>query len=512
VHRLPTCAPARVHASPQASEQARVSLGPRGGALVRHALSLLLLLALGCEREPEPAPVPPAPPGPVEQTRMSLEQLRDPETCKSCHPKHYDEWAGSMHAYASTDPVFIAMNKRGQRETAGELGEFCVQCHAPMALRQGLTKDGLNLAELPKAAQGVTCYFCHNAVEAGPDHFNASLTLANDQTMRGSLRNPVDPGVHGVAYSSSHDSRSMKSSIMCGSCHDVVNPKGAHIERTFAEYEGSIHSLDRSGNNGGDSCQGCHMAWRETDYVADVPSTFMLTKRDRHDHRWAAVDVALSEFPNRAAHAHATECALSEDGAYVFEILNDGQGGFTVALETTAGHAQPSGTAQDRRLWLEFVAYDASDKVLFQSGVIADGEHEQYPAGDPKHDAQLCMFRDHFEDEAGKDVHMFWEAKRRSESTSKLLPVALDNLSNHVANCEYRIPGRVQPARVELRMRMRPVGFDVLDDLVASGDLDPAVLREMPTFTLHSTHVEWRKEDGARLRRPTPKPMPISCP
>ena len=54
-----------------------------------------------------------------------------------------------MHAYAADDPVFVAMNQRGQRETAGALGDFCVKCHAPVAVHDGLTTDGLNLATLP---------------------------------------------------------------------------------------------------------------------------------------------------------------------------------------------------------------------------------------------------------------------------------------------------------------------------------------------------------------------------
>jgi nitrate/TMAO reductase-like tetraheme cytochrome c subunit len=456
--------------------------------------------------------------GSVALSRMSLEQLQDPATCGGCHKKQYAEWASSMHAYASNDPVFLAMNKRGQRETNGELGKFCVQCHAPMAVSNGLTTDGLNLAELPQKAQGVTCYFCHNATDVGTDHFNANLSIAKDDVMRGSIKNAVDPGVHGVAYSEGHDSRSMKSSLLCGTCHDVVNQKGLHIERTLLEYQSSIHSLDRSGNQGGDSCQGCHMPWRETNFIAELPDgTLPLKKRDLHDHRMAAVDVALTDFPAgdaaaRAAQRHATECALSEDGAYVFEILNDGQGGFSIALETTAGHAQPSGTAQDRRLWLEVIAYDADGKVLFQSGVIGDQELEEYPIGDPKHDPQLCMFRDHFENEAGQEVHMFWEAARARPLESKALPIAVDALSNHVATCTYKTPGRQQPARLTARLLMRPVGMDVLQPLIDSGDLDAKIKAEMPTFPLHSTVVEWKVEDGGALLRPTPKPMTISCP
>jgi hypothetical protein len=41
-----------------------------------------------------------------------------------------------MHAYAAEDPVFLAMNARGQRETQGALGAFCVNCHAPLAVQR----------------------------------------------------------------------------------------------------------------------------------------------------------------------------------------------------------------------------------------------------------------------------------------------------------------------------------------------------------------------------------------
>ena len=63
-------------------------------------------------------------------------ELLNPETCRECHATHYDEWLGSMHAYAAKDPVFLAMNRRGQRETNGSSGPFCVNCHAPMAVRE----------------------------------------------------------------------------------------------------------------------------------------------------------------------------------------------------------------------------------------------------------------------------------------------------------------------------------------------------------------------------------------
>ena len=108
----------------------------------------------------------------------------------TCHPQHYTQWSGSMHAYSSDDPVFLAMNARGQRETNNQLGTFCVQCHAPMAVALKLT-DGTNFdpTTLPPTARGITCFFCHNVESVDADH-NNGLVLALDDTMRGGVQNP----------------------------------------------------------------------------------------------------------------------------------------------------------------------------------------------------------------------------------------------------------------------------------------------------------------------------------
>src|SRR5580658_64008 len=134
--------------------------------------------------------------------------LEDPSTCATCHPQHFAQWSQSMHAYASQDPVFVAMNKRGQRETNNALGTFCVQCHAPMAVALGET-DGTTFdpTTLTPATDGVTCYFCHDVASVGSDHYNNSLTLALDQTMRGGLQGPHGTSAHDSAYDPLMDSQ-----------------------------------------------------------------------------------------------------------------------------------------------------------------------------------------------------------------------------------------------------------------------------------------------------------------
>ncbi len=169
-------------------------------------------------------------------SKLDREALLNPDNCQSCHPEHYKQWSASMHACAGDDPVFLAMNRRGQRETGGALGDFCVKCHAPMALQEGLTTDGLNLDELPLHFKGVTYYFCHNVVAVAGTH-NNPLVLANDDVMRGGISDPTKNVGHRTAYSALYDWARPESSSLCGRCHDVVTPNGFHLERGFEFWD-----------------------------------------------------------------------------------------------------------------------------------------------------------------------------------------------------------------------------------------------------------------------------------
>jgi len=443
--------------------------------------------------------------GPAEPTAshaLTLEQLRDPETCKGCHPVHYREWSSSMHAYAALDPVFIAMNKRGQRETQGALGDFCVKCHAPMAVYDKLTPDGLDLATLPDAQRGVSCYFCHNVVGVDGDS-NGKLRIANDNIMRGPLSDPRVPPAHGAARSDFLEESRPESSAMCGACHDVVMPNGVRLERTYQEYLSSIFSKSATGEPPAfDSCVGCHMPPRPG-LAAVQPSG--VVERTVHEHLWPGVDLALTEFPNASAMRSAVEaCSLQKSiGSFTLEVTPPDL--FTFQIEAGAGHNQPSGAAQDRRMWLEFLAYDQNGKLLesFSSGNIADGELEERAVGDPKHDPHLLMFRDHIYGADGAPVHMFWDVEKSRAHPdgheANLLPPATTTYveGKHAVVKQYRAhqPDGSLPARVTARLRIRPIGLDVLQDLVASGDLDPAIVGKMQTLDF-GPGIEWTPADG----------------
>jgi hypothetical protein len=113
---------------------------------------------------------------------------------------------------------------------------------------------------------------------------------------------------------------------------------------------------------------------------------------------------------------------------------------------------------------------------------------------------------------------MFWEAAPSAAYptgySSNVLPLAETlQASDHWKTFTIALPRstlKALPARVVAQLRIRPVGVDILNDLVQSQDLDPAVIARMPTFTLHGTRLEWTLEDGPS--GVTETILPLDCP
>jgi hypothetical protein len=429
----------------------------------------------------------------------------DPQKCRECHPSHYTEWSGSMHAYASDDPVFLAMNARGQRETQGKLGTFCVQCHAPVATMTGATKDGLNLASLSADQKGVTCYFCHS-VEAVKGSHDDPLTLAGDGVMRGGLQDPLANTAHKAAYSPLMDRAQTQSAGVCGSCHDIVNPLGTPIERTFEEWRGTVFSQPPVEL----TCGQCHMEGSQG-LAADVSGA---PTRTVHDHRMAGVDLALTSFPDTTAQKAAAQslldtsvqvalCVKGAAGTATIQVVLDNVGG---------GHSFPSGATQDRRAWVEVIA-SANGQTIYQSGAVPEGT-SVLASNDP----DLWLVRDCMLDAQGNEVRMFWQA---ASHDSNQLPGQVTLVQTdpkfylpHVVRDFPRSTSTppmltTMPDQVTMRVRVVPIGFDVLDDLVASGDLDPAVEAQIQEFTLAGTSATWTP--SAATIKYLDNGLPVSC-
>jgi hypothetical protein len=353
----------------------------------------------------------------------------------------------------------------------------------------GLTEDGLNLPDLPSSVQGVTCIFCHTVKSVEGAH-NAQLTLADDLVMRGSYLDPVANEAHASEYSPLLDRRRIESAGLCGSCHDIKTPKGVHLERTFAEWKDSLFSHEIPGQQ--QTCGDCHTNGRD-DVAADYEGVFF---RQVHSHRMVGVDVALTPFPDMEEQEAQIKKDLKSTVRAILCVKEDeeGKGVIAVGLENlAAGHSWPSGAAQDRRAWVEIQAFDSEGKVVYESGRVPDGV-----ALTSIEDPNLWRLGDRAFNDAGEEVHMFWDIdfveSELLPAPTAIFPWDVDWIDIHRRRA-VTLDGPT-PSKVSMRVKIRPMGLDVLDDLIESGDLEPGYREGIPTFTLGFTDLEWNEGDG----------------
>ncbi|MBM4363024.1 MAG: ammonia-forming cytochrome c nitrite reductase subunit c552 [Deltaproteobacteria bacterium] len=417
-------------------------------------------------------------------------ESRGPEVdCAGCHPQHVAEWQISPHAYAMKDPVFIAMVSHGQKETEGELGDFCVGCHSPIGTRTGqlpVTRNAASgLHEQPfggidrAASDGVSCLVCHSMDSVIADS-NAEFTLAEDGVRRATIRDPAPTTAHESEHSGLHEG-----SHVCGTCHTVINPKGVALERTFIEWM-------QSQFNGAKECQDCHMpAYRGRAASGGKERTV-------HEHRFVGVDVSLlpeDEFPGYHELREAT-VALLQESAKLTVRHDAGAARLTVAIENLAGHALPSGATADRELWVEVMIRDATGRVVLESGTLDErgdlrvrhAERTTRPGTDPE--LQLFtqeMLHDPALEPGGgagepQLVDFLWEPN--SERTTIIGVHETHEGGYSLAGLS---PGR-HTATVRLLFRSFPP--HLLRKLEKVAGLDPAVQGRVPTVEMASETLD----------------------
>jgi hypothetical protein len=316
-----------------------------------------------------------------------------PQECRQCHQRQYDEWIMSMHAYGQVSPVAFALNAKVQEDSKGKVGVFCFKCHAPISIAIGEDAIMPNDKRAPIGVLGVQCDTCHTI---GKDHglVSGEFPLEPGRTKFG----PFGKGTNGNSkpvrnsFHRSVEFDYLKTSEFCGSCHDVVTPKGLRVEETFAEWRDSIYAKK------GITCQECHMRTipgKPGQEKVMGPAAIMvgvdLPERPLSNHSMIGVDYHLVDFFPYSNNPAETERIQRE---YVQEVYELHKGSaqmqvelpktvtpgseFQVAVHVTnvgAGHHLPSGFTVERQLWIEIIVKDSDGKLLFVSGDL-DGNYD----------------------------------------------------------------------------------------------------------------------------------------
>lgn len=195
------------------------------------------------------------------------------ETCRKCHPKHYDEWRASGHAYATISPMYQRFEQAMTDYTRGTVGSFCVRCHSPVATQLKIPRSASVLDAPQVVREGVTCISCHRIREhysrsngdrriepgdiyqpmgAGSNRTGLERALAEADKYK-LKTSPHQTGPGQPIHRASYFFKPLTNSEVCTSCHQVAVHPGIWLEVVHAQYRHSPAAIK------GVTCQQCHM-------------------------------------------------------------------------------------------------------------------------------------------------------------------------------------------------------------------------------------------------------------
>ncbi len=211
-------------------------------------------------------------------------QYPSARVCGECHPKQFEEWSISSHAYAAVSPMFNKFEQRINDLSRGTLAYFCVRCHASVGTSLGERRDISWWNRSGAAQEGITCVTCHRVGEAyaksngarritpgdisepvfGPfDTTGVLKAISNAQLYKilVSSDQPDRPGYIRI-HQQAIQSTMIKQSELCVTCHQVAVHAGIKLETVWEEYRASPAFKE------GITCQQCHMS---PDFGLPVP-------------------------------------------------------------------------------------------------------------------------------------------------------------------------------------------------------------------------------------------------
>lgn len=201
---------------------------------------------------------------------FSEDRYPSANTCGSCHPKQFDQWSVSQHAYAQMSPVYMAMQNTINAQTSNTNGDFCIRCHTQIGMNKGESTYISNLERHPASREGITCVVCHRLDQEYGKVSGRVALVEGDLTQP--VYGPTDGAVVKAAIENSGGTLTMDpeksgrkihgdvghfpfigTSGFCAVCHDVNLFNGFRLEEAFSDYKRSPASA------AGTSCQDCHM-------------------------------------------------------------------------------------------------------------------------------------------------------------------------------------------------------------------------------------------------------------
>jgi hypothetical protein len=300
--------------------------------------------------------------------KVTSDQFDPPEVCGGCHTDIYNQWKGSMHSNAWTDPVYRAALNMVSKASKGKVDTFCMGCHTPVGVVTGeASPSGKGMSAV--ADRGVQCEVCHNISRSsgiGNGAYVLTPKLHGRPLKFGPFKDAVSP-YHDTAYSQLHTQ-----SEFCGQCHDVTHPfSRVPLERTYSEWRDSSYAGE------GVQCQDCHMK-----PVRGRASPISKERERIYTHYFVGGNSLVTRLLGSEMHANRAEDMLRSAATIKIMApasLSSTQSN-TVQVRVTnvgAGHKLPTGFPEGREMWVDFKVIDGRGVELYRLGAVKAGHTEK---------------------------------------------------------------------------------------------------------------------------------------
>lgn len=299
-----------------------------------------------------------------EDTRLgkyTYDSWEEPDTCGECHAGFYAQWHQSMmsqsytHHWDEIEYFKLAVPHAEKDEVVAEVKAGCNGCHSPMAYLTGDIPPS-RPAEGTRANDGVHCDFCHTITgHEGEIPYNFSYIISPGEIKFGP-RSEVEAGAHEVKkldYLSTPE--------FCANCHNEKDPYGIWVKSTQLEWLEGPYAKE------GVTCQDCHMTYTKGQSAEDG-----LVHDDLRLHLFnGAHDPSkLNGVVEIKLYADTKQAKKGEIVTFTAVIFNQ-----------KAGHKFPTGSVEDRILWMHVEAVDADGHVYHLPVDKKGFEGEEYTIG-----------------------------------------------------------------------------------------------------------------------------------
>lgn len=298
-------------------------------------LSLLIFMSINFSQAQE------IPAGEAALGTKNYEDYERPEACKSCHTDIYYQWTQAMMSQAYThhwDEIeyFDLAVAHGEKVPEVEaVAHGCNGCHTPMAYLAGDVPPP-RPEENSRANESVSCDVCHSINKMhGEVPFNFNWISQPGRTKWG-----PKPGLDSPHHATL-ESDFMKQAEYCGTCHNEKDPYGIWVKSTQLEWKEGPYAEQ------GVPCHQCHMP-KAKGRSAKMAQEGMVAQHlfhGAHDPGKVAGTIEIRMHPE--------ERELLYDGTVVLKVQ---------LFNAKTGHKFPTGSVEDRIVWLHVTATDANGK------------------------------------------------------------------------------------------------------------------------------------------------------